>query len=106
MLFRSGESSAAYERDAPRIEVLVRVQADSTWRLEQAIGVRAVREAERVGEPDGEGRQTLRLRVEWPDEVSGRFIAAAPGVEVLEPARLRDEMLAAARAAVGAYSRP
>ena len=44
--------------------------------------------------------------VEWPDEATGRFVAVASDVEVLEPARLRDEMLAVARAAVDRYSRP
>ena len=100
------ESSAAYEREAPRIDVVVRVRLDALWRLEDAVGVRAVRDAGRVGSPDAEGRQTFALSVEWPGEAAGRFVAAAPDLEVLEPARLRDEMLSAARAATVIYSRP
>jgi predicted DNA-binding transcriptional regulator YafY len=100
------ESSAAYEREIPRIEVVVRVRAEATWRLVDAVGNRVVREATRVGAPDTEGRQTLRITVDWPDEATGRFVAAAPDVEVLEPARLRDELMTAARAAVDVYSRP
>jgi len=100
------ESSAAYEREIPRIEVVVRVQAEAIWRLVDAVGNRAVREATRIGAPDADGRQTLRITVDWPDEATGRFVAAAPDVEVLEPARLRDELVAAARAALEVYSRP
>ena len=100
------ESSAAYEREVPRIEVVVRVPADQLWRLAEAVGSRVVREAERIGGPDEDGRQTLRIRVEWPEEAAGRFVAAAPDVEVLEPPRLREELLAAATAAIETYSRP
>src|SRR5439155_2275376 len=100
------ESSAAYEREAPRLEAVVRLRNDALGRLAEAVGSRAVREAERVGSPDAEGRETLRINVEWPDEATGRFVAVASDVEVLEPARLRDEMLAVARAAVDRYSRP
>jgi len=100
------DASAAFEREVPRIEITVRVRADAMARLYEAVGSRVVREGERLGEPDAEGRQLFRLTVEWPDEAKGRFIAAAPDVEVLEPARLRDEMVAAAAAAIGTYARP
>lgn len=100
------ESSAAYEREAPRLEAVVRVSRDGIGRLYDAIGGRAVREAERLGPPDDEGRETFRISVEWPDEALGRFVAAAPEVEILEPVRLRAGMLAAAKAAIEAYSRP
>jgi predicted DNA-binding transcriptional regulator YafY len=100
------ESSAAYEREFARMEVVVRIRADARGTLADAVGARAVRDAQRVGPPDDEDWQTLRLMVDWPDEAAGRFVAAAPGVEVLEPARLRDEIVAAARTAIEAYSRP
>ena len=100
------ESSAAYEREFPRLEVVVRVRADAMGRLADAVGARAVREAQRLGPPDSDDRQTLRVMVDWPDEAPGRFVAAAPEVEVIEPARLRDEIVAAANAALEAYSRP
>jgi predicted DNA-binding transcriptional regulator YafY len=99
------DASAAFEREIPRIELTVRVKTESLWKLVEAVGGRVVREGERVGEPDAEGRQLYRLTVEWPDEATGRFVAAAPDVEVLEPARLRDEMFAAASAAIGTYAR-
>jgi predicted DNA-binding transcriptional regulator YafY len=100
------ESSAAYEREVPRIDVVVRVRTEAMWRLAEAVGGRAVREGERLGPPDDEGRETLRINIEWPDEATGKFVAAAPDVEVLEPARLRAEMVEAATAAIEAYSRP
>ena len=100
------ESSAAYERDAPRVEIVARVMSDQAWRLADAVGERPFREARRIGPPDAEGRETFRVTVAWPEELTGRFVAAAPDVELLEPARLRDEILAAAKAAIEAYSRP
>jgi predicted DNA-binding transcriptional regulator YafY len=100
------ESSAAYEREAPKIQVVVRVRGDAIWRLADAVGNRVVREAQRLGPPDDDGRQLLRITLDWPQEASGRFVAAAPDVEVLEPVRLRDEIVAIARTAVEAYSRP
>jgi len=98
------DASAAFEREIPRIEITVRVQAEGLWKLYEAVGSRVVREGERIGEPDDQGRQLFRLTVEWPDEAKGRFVAAAPEVEVLEPARLRDEMVAAATSAIATYS--
>lgn len=100
------ESSAAYEREAPRIEATVRVAADSMWRLVEAVGEQAVREAEELDGPDGDGSRVVRVRVEWPAEASRRFLSAAPELEVLEPAQLRAELGVAATAAAGTYSRP
>jgi predicted DNA-binding transcriptional regulator YafY len=101
-----GESSAAYERDVPKIDVVVRVRTDAMWRLSDAVGSRVVRDAERVGPADADGHQVLRITLDWPEEASGRFVAAAPDVEVLEPARLRDEIKTIAGTAVEVYSRP
>jgi predicted DNA-binding transcriptional regulator YafY len=100
------ESSAAYEREVPKIDVVVRVRSDAMWRLADAVGNRILRAAQPVGSPDGDGRQVLRITLDWPEEASGRLVAAAPDVEVLEPARLRDEIRAIAEAAAGVYSRP
>jgi predicted DNA-binding transcriptional regulator YafY len=103
------DSSAAYEREVPKVEVVVRVRADARWRLADAVGERALREAQVVhgGDADDtEGHETLRLTMAWPDDVAARFVTAAPDVEVLEPTRLRDEILAAATAAMETYSRP
>ena len=100
------ESSAAYEREIPRIEIVVRVGPDANGRLVDAVGERAFHEAVQVGGADAEGRRSLRVMLDWPDEATGRFVAAAPDVEVIEPAGLRDRIEAAARTALAVYSRP
>lgn len=100
------ESSEAYEREAPKVEILVRVGPDAIGRLIDAVGTRVVREGKRVGAPDADGRQVLRILVDWPEEAGARFVAAAPEVEVLEPARLRDEITSIAERAIETYSRP
>jgi predicted DNA-binding transcriptional regulator YafY len=100
------ESRAAFEREVPRISIVVRVPRDETWRLADVVGSRVVREAERLGPPDDGARQALRIVVDWPDEAAGKFVAAAPYVEVIEPAELREEILAVARAAAETYARP
>jgi len=100
------ESRAAFEREIPRISMVVSVPSEEMWRLADVVGNRVVREAERLGPPDANGRQALRIVVDWPDEAAGKFVAAAPEVEVFEPARLRDDILTVARSAVETYSRP
>lgn len=99
------DSRAAFEREVPRIALVVRVPSGEMWRLADVVGDRVVREAEPVGPPDAIGRQSLRIVVEWPGEAAGKFVAAAPDVEVLEPARLRADILAVARSALETYSR-
>jgi predicted DNA-binding transcriptional regulator YafY len=100
------ESSAAYEREAPRIEVLIRANREAMAPLADTFGGRAVREATRLGEPDTDGWQWLRLSVDWPEEAASRLLALAPLVEVLEPATLRAEILVLASEAVRRYSAP
>jgi predicted DNA-binding transcriptional regulator YafY len=98
------ESSAAYEANAPRIEVVVRVRPDRIWRLAQAVGERAVRAAERLDAPDPDGWTHLRLRLEWPDEVPASLLHAGPDAEVLEPAELRGRIERLARLVVERYA--
>jgi len=98
------ESSSAYEREAPRIEIEVRLRDDGLIRLADEFGNRAVRDARRLGEPDADGWQRLRLSVDWPAEAAGRMLRLVPEVEVLEPARLRDEIVGLARQALARYA--
>ncbi len=100
------DSRAAFEREVPRISLVVRVRSDEMWRMADVVGDRVVREAEPIGPPDAGGRQALRIVVDWPDEAAGKFVAAAPDVEVLEPQALRAEILALAASAIETYSRP
>ncbi|MEZ0239411.1 MAG: helix-turn-helix transcriptional regulator [Chloroflexota bacterium] len=100
------ESSAAYERETPRVDILIKANREALGPLADAFGTRAVREAVRLDEPDADGWQRLRLAVDWPEEAPNRLVGLAPYVELLEPATLRSEILAIASGAVERYSAP
>jgi predicted DNA-binding transcriptional regulator YafY len=97
------ESSAAYERDAPRLEVVVRVRPDRLGRLNDIIGERAAAAAERLDETDDEGWLRLRLRIDWPLEVPARLLTLGSDLEVLEPAELRSRVVTVARRVLERY---
>lgn len=97
------ESSAAYEREAPRIEIKVRVNPERIDNLRGAVGGRVVDAAERLEEPDPEGWLRLRLRLKWPDEAPAMLLAAGASVEVLEPVDVRDRLIRAAKRIVERY---
>lgn len=99
-----GESIAAYEREAPRIEVTVRVDPERIPQLADAVGDAAVQAAERLGDADPDGWLRMRMRLDWPGEVPGKLLALGGRLEVIEPAEVRDRMLAIARQVVGAYA--
>jgi predicted DNA-binding transcriptional regulator YafY len=94
------ESTAAYEREVPTIEVTLRVAADRIGQLQDQVGRESVMSAVRLDEPDGDGWQRLRLRATWPEEVPGRLLAMGDGVEVLEPPAVREQMVELARGAL------
>ena len=98
------ESSAAYERDAPRTEFTLRVHPDRLDRLASVIGDRAVAAAERLSEPDPEGWLRLRLRLGWPDEVPGYLLSLGEDIEILEPAGIRERVIELARDVVRRYA--
>jgi predicted DNA-binding transcriptional regulator YafY len=100
------ESSAAYERDAARMDVTVRIHADRLYRLRAAVGERAVEGATTLPDDDPDGWRHLRLRLEWPDEIPGHLLAAGPDLEVLEPVEVRERIVALARATVERYHGP
>jgi predicted DNA-binding transcriptional regulator YafY len=97
------ESSAAYERDAPTVEVVVRISVDQAWRIADVYGRATLDAAERLDEPDPEGWLRLRMRVSWPDEVATRLLAVGPSLEVLEPADVRERVIATAGRVVARY---
>lgn len=97
------ESSAAFERDTPQVEVLVRIHPDRLDRLAVGVGQRAVASAERLGGPGPDGRIELRLRLQWPDEAPAMLLAAGSSVEVLEPGEIRDAMVGIARRVIERY---
>jgi predicted DNA-binding transcriptional regulator YafY len=97
------ESSAAYERQAPRIEVAVRLDPERLTQLADTVGPAAVQAAERLESVDAQGWIHLRLRLDWPSEVPGKLLALGAHLEVLEPAEVREQMVVLARQVVAAY---
>jgi predicted DNA-binding transcriptional regulator YafY len=97
------ESSAAYERDAPRVDVTLRVREDRLWRLRDVVGSQVVDAATRIEEPDPEGWIRLRVRLDWPDEVPAQLLSVGSNVEVLDPPEIRDGVSRIARRIVELY---
>ena len=98
------ESSSAFERDVPRIAVVVRVRPDQLDELRNATGSAAVEAAEYLTEPDPEGWLRLRLRLDWPDEAPAVLLRAGRWVEVLEPPEVRAGVASTARAVAERYA--
>ena len=92
------DSIAAYERDAPRVTVTVRVDARAIGILMDVLGERAVRAAlDGAEEADADGRRLLQVTADWPDEVPGRLVALGGAVEILDPPGVRERALELAR---------
>lgn len=100
------ESSSAYEREAPRLEVTVRVAPDRLYRLRTVLGNRPVDDATTVAPPDAAGWSTVRLRLEWPDELPYLLLGAGPDCEVVDPPELRDRIAALAGRIAERYAAP
>jgi predicted DNA-binding transcriptional regulator YafY len=100
------ESSAAYERDTPRVDVTIRIRPDRLERLAVAVGDRAVEAAERQTDanPDPDGWLRLRLRLDWPPEVPGQLLAVGSDLEVIEPPEIRARVLQLAQRVVDRYA--
>ena len=98
-------STEAYERDAPRIEITVRVEPGAIGLLADLVGERAIREAEVLDEPDPDGWRRLRVTVAWPEEVPARLLGAGDRIEVLHPTEVRELVRDLAQAAVRRYAR-
>jgi predicted DNA-binding transcriptional regulator YafY len=96
-------SSEAYEREAPAVEVTVRLRPGRRGRLAGAIGERAFAGAVRLDVPDPEDWEHWRFTVPWPDEVPGRMLAVGSSLEVLEPPEIRDRVAASAARIVERY---
>jgi predicted DNA-binding transcriptional regulator YafY len=98
------ESSAAFERDVPRIAIEIRVRPDRLDELQAITGHAAVEAAEYLSEPDPEGWLRLRLRMDWPDEAPRVLLGAGRWVEVLGPPEVRAQVAATVRAIAGHYA--
>jgi predicted DNA-binding transcriptional regulator YafY len=97
------ESSSAYERDTPRIEVVLRLASDRMPRLRGVIGDRPFDTLERLEEPDPDGWLRVRVSLDWPNEVVSQVLAVGPDCELLEPAELRERIAAQARRVAAHY---
>src|SRR3954449_4708418 len=97
------EASAAYERDTPRVDVLLRIARDRLDRLRGVIGERPFGTIERLDEPDADGWLRIRLKLDWPNEATTQILAVGPGCELLEPAELRARIGEEARRLAARY---
>jgi predicted DNA-binding transcriptional regulator YafY len=86
------ESSAAYERDTPRVEVTLRIAPSRVDNLRACVGSRVVDAAEILDRPDPDGWRHYRLRLEWPYEAASQILAVGPDCEVLEPIDIRERV--------------
>jgi predicted DNA-binding transcriptional regulator YafY len=98
------ESTAAYERETPRTTVTVRVRRERMGRLRDVVSQRVMEDAEHLSEDDPAGWSTLRLALDWPDEIAGRLLALGPDLEIVEPASLRAEIVALAGGVTERYA--
>lgn len=91
------ESITAYERDAPRVTVTLRIDPAVIGVLAEALGSHAVRTAETIPASDPEGWVHLRVIADWPDEVPGRLISLGSRAEILDPPEVRERAIILAR---------
>ncbi len=98
------ESSTAFERETPRVKVVVRLPKDRMERLVTAVGWQAVEHAEHLDEARPDWIR-LRLELGWPDEVPGHMLSVGSSLEVVEPVEIRERVIATARRIVERYDR-
>jgi len=91
------ESSAAWERDVPRLEVDVRVDPAFLEALDEQIGGEAYQAAETLDGSDPDGWVHLRLRLTYPHDAPGRLLGLGSHLEVLAPPEVRQRVVALAR---------
>lgn len=97
------ESSAAWEREVPRLEVVVRVDPAFLGELGDYIGESSAATAEHLDEADPDGWTRLRLRVSYPRDAPGRLLGMGPHLEVIAPPEVRDRVVSLARGALARY---
>jgi predicted DNA-binding transcriptional regulator YafY len=83
------ESTAAYERDTPRVSVTLRVRLSALEHLAGTVGTTAWRSREELEQPDGDGWRRVRLRLSWPEEVPSLLLGLGPDLEVMAPWAVR-----------------
>ena len=92
------ESIAAYERDAPRVTVRMRVHPRAIGYLMDVLGERSVRAAlDGAPATDPDEWRMLSVTADWPEEVPGRLVAMGGAIEILDPPEIRERALELAR---------
>jgi predicted DNA-binding transcriptional regulator YafY len=97
------ESTAAYERDVPRVDVEVRVRPDRVDHLRAAVGGAVMNAAATLTDADPDGWLRLRLRLDWPGDAARTLLSAGRWVEVLGPPDIRALVASTARAVAARY---
>jgi len=100
------ESIAAYEREVPRLEVIVRVDPQRLDALADLVGGQVVAAAERLPEPDPDDWTRLRLRLDWPGDAPGRLLGMGRDLEVIGPPEVRGRVLELARGVLERHPAP
>ena len=98
------ESSAAYERDTPRVDVTLRLPGSRLPRLHGVVGDRPYETLARLEEPDPDGWLRVRITLDWPNEVVPQILAIGPDCELLEPLELRDQIASQALRLASRYA--
>jgi len=98
------ESSAAWERDVPRLEVDVRVDPAYLDALAEQIGGEAFRTSERLDGDDPDGWTHLRIRLTYPHDAPARLLGLGAHLEVLAPAEARQRVVALARGVLARHA--
>jgi predicted DNA-binding transcriptional regulator YafY len=98
------ESSAAYEREAPRLEVEVRVNPEYLDELGDHVGSQTVAAAETIPGDDPDGWTRIRLRLSYPREVPARLLSLGSHLEVLGPPAVRQRVVALARGVLARHA--
>ncbi|HEX7103454.1 MAG TPA: WYL domain-containing protein, partial [Nitrolancea sp.] len=97
------QSSAAFVATLPRYPVTLRLPVGET-QLVARLGGRA--RVEQVSEPDGDGLVTMRVMFDTEAEACGCVLSFGEGVEIVEPAALRERVIDLAREVLRHYEIP
>ena len=91
------ESSAAWEREVPRLQVDVRVDPAYLEALAEQIGAEAFGASERLDAEDPDDWTHLRIRLTYPHDAPARLMGLGAHLEVLAPEDARQRVVALAR---------
>ncbi len=96
-------STLAYEQERERVWMTVRLASNRSGRVSELIDSRFLADAEWATEPDDE-HVRVRIGFDWSDEAVTAAMRFGADAEVIEPAWLRDAIVAAAEAILARYA--